>query len=157
MTADGGEAAAALRAVGEQLEKLHRRQHEPEPAAEVEIANVGSQRLGAQIGLRGPPVELGDKRRVGVDPGDPVPTAAEVEGDPSGPAAEIEEPGAGSGGQLFPEAQVGGVGATLDVVPEDPLVCAGGVPRGAGSGAHRQNSLARPRSASSRRSSSRAV
>ena len=46
--------------------------------------------------------------------------------------------------QLLPERQVGGVGAALDVVPDRHR-------------AHCQNSLARPRPASSLRSSSRAV
>ncbi len=49
-------------------------------------------------------------------------------------------------GQLLPERQVGGVGAALDVVPDRRRARA-----------HRQNSSARPRSASSLRSSSRAV
>ncbi len=74
------------------------------------------------------------------------PAPRQVEGDAARPAAELQHRAAVARGQFLPKRQVGPVAAALDVVPDRR--------RGR---VHRQNSFARPRSARSLRSSSRAV
>ena len=101
----------------------------------------------ARLALGRASLERREQLRVDVEPDHLVAAPGEVQGDPAGAAAELEDRAAAALGQLLPERQVGVVGAALDVVPDRrPRVRA-----------HRQNSFARPRSASSLRSSSRAV
>ena len=133
-------------AVGEQLHQLHRRQDQAELGARARSSRAsathGSQRQLAGPLVAAPRAAPGRGRA----PIDRVPAPGQVQGDAAGAAAELEDRPAGAPRQLLPERQVGAVGAALDVVPDH-------VPRRA----HRQNSFARPRSASSLRSSSRAV
>jgi len=110
----------------------------------LECSRVGVQGLRRQP--PGPRRERAEQLGVGVEADHLVPAAGQMEDDAAGPAAELEDRAAAALGQLLPERQVGLVAAALNVVPD----------RGGGR-AHRQNSFAKPRSASSLRSSSRAV
>jgi hypothetical protein len=58
------EAAASLRTVGEELEELHRGQHQPEAPAEIEVASIAYLRTCREGGIAGPAVQLRDQDRV---------------------------------------------------------------------------------------------
>ena len=127
--------------------ELHRRQDQGELVLRARSRRASPTTASQRQPARARSRQRREQLRVEVEADTRVPAPGQVQGDPAGAAAEVEHRAAGRGRQLLPERQVGRVGAALDVVPDH---------RRAGR-AHRQNSFARPRSASSLRSSSSAV
>ena len=111
--------------------------------AELEAGGVGLLGADRDAGRLGAGGELGQQLAVEVERGDVVAVAGEVERHAPGAGADVEHRARLGLRQLAPQRQVGRVAAALDVVPDDR--------------AHRQYSLAAPRSESRPRSSSSAV
>ncbi len=112
------------------------------PESSKPAASACSVRICEPFALRAR-LELREQVGVEVERGDVVAGAGEVERDPAGARADVEHRARLLRGELAPQRQVGAVAAALDVVPADR--------------AHRQYSLAAPRSESRPRSSSSAV
>ena len=108
---------------------------------ELELAGVGGD--GRERQAAAALLEHREQLRLEIDADHLVAASGQMQGDATGSAAEIDHGASGRARQLLPERQIGRVGAALDVVPDRD--------------AHCQNSFARPRSASSLRSSISAV
>ncbi len=121
----GASAARARRrnrgaAVGaaEQLDGLHGHEDQAEPPlAEVEVAGVGRDGLDRQPGRAG--AQGGEQVGRAVERDDPVALAGEVERHAPGPGADVEHRPGVADREIAPQRQVLGVGAALDVVPDD--------------------------------------
>jgi hypothetical protein len=153
----GGEVAAAvqarcrrgdhLRAAGrpaDDLEELHRGDREPEARFEAQLAGVGGHSLDLEPALGRPATQLVEQLRVAVHGGHRVTVGGQVERQAAGAGAQLEHRAADPVGQLAPEREVDRVRAALHVVPDHRV-------------AQSDHRLARPRRASTSRSSSSAV
>ena len=137
----GGPLAGAL----EQLQKLHRSDRERERLAEVEVAGVGDRRRAVPRFRHDARARRRAPARCRAE--DRWPRAARWQATRPVPQPSSSTGPSAAAGELLPEGQVGGVGPALDVVPDDrasAVVIA-------------RTPLPGPRSASSLRSSSRAV
>src|SRR4051812_3069352 len=114
-------AAQERRAAGgaaEELDRLHRHEDQREaPAAEVELARVGRDRLDRQPDR--PRAQRGEQRRRAVERDDRVPARREVQGDTAGAGADVEHRAGLPSGELAPQRQVLGIAGALDIVPDD--------------------------------------
>ena len=133
------------------LDELHRGDREAELASQVEPADIRPLGVDGQPLGRRPFARRRDEISVQVDRRYLVPSPRQVQGDPARPASEVEDRPVGLRCEPLPCPQVGRVGPALGVVP-DHLRARAPIPR-----AHAQYSRARPRLASTVRSSSRAV
>ena len=110
---------------------------------ELEAGGVGLLGADGEALALGARAQGREQLAVEVERGDVVAGAGEVQRHPAGAGADVEHRAGLGRRELAPQREVGGVAAALDVVPVDR--------------AHRQYSLAAPRSLSRPRSSSSAV
>src|SRR5689334_8029853 len=154
-TRHGGDALAGRL---EQLEELHRGQDDVELAPQFEAARVADDGSRADVAGRGALAQLRRQPWIEVETCNAVPGRRQIEGHAPGAAAEIEHAtrairSGGARGEVAPKAEVGAVGAALEVVPDDRRDLRGQRAQRV----HSQNGAAWPRAASSSRRSSRAV
>ena len=100
----------------EQLQGLHRHEHEREPAAQGELARIGDDGLDRQP--CGAVLQRSQQRRVSVQRDYRRTTGGEIERDATGAGADVENRAPGLAGQCPPQRQILAVGAALQVVPQ---------------------------------------
>ena len=143
------EEPAALRGVGEELDRLHRHEAQVEWRRDGEVPGVGVLGGHRQAAARRALGERREQPGVVIQGGDRRPTGGEVEGDPAGAGPHVEHGAGVAIGEAAPEHEVVAVAPAFEVMPDDRRV---------GSGAHPplQNASPWPRRVSSARSSRRA-
>ena len=98
------------------MERLHRHEHQREPATQREVTGVGDHRLDGQP--RAAVLQGLQQLGFGVEGDDAHAAGGEIEADATGAGADVEDGAARLAGQRSPQRQVLLVGAALEVVPE---------------------------------------
>ena len=112
-------AAQEGRPVVEQVDRLHRNDAQGKRARR--CGTRTRRRRSATTGQpAGRALSAAAQLRVALERVDRVAGPRQAQCDPAGSGADVEDRAAGGGRELEPEREVGGVGAALDVVPDDP-------------------------------------